>query len=71
MRLTLEMVAQMRCLYPASESALQEIEIEVRRSGQMLIEAGSSARARAALEQIHRARMKLQEFAVGGERLAA
>lgn len=70
-RLTLEMVTQMRRLYPASEYLFLEVEAQVRRGGEMLLEAGSIPRARAALEMIHGARSKLHDFAQDQTRLAA
>lgn len=70
-RSTLEMVAVMKRLHPAAQNALDEIEAEVRRGGQLLIDAGSVPRARVALETIHRARLKLQQFGIDQDRLAA
>jgi len=70
-RSTLEMVAVMKRLHPAAHSELEEIEAEVRRGGQLLIDAGSIPRARVALETIHRARLRLQAFDKEQDRLAA
>lgn len=70
-RSTLEMVSLLKRLHPAAHKALDEIEAEVRRGGQLLIDAGSIPRARVALETIHRARLQLQQFGVDQDRLAA
>ncbi len=70
-RSTLEMVSLLKRLHPAAQKALDEIEAEVRRGGQLLIDAGSVPRARVALETIHRARLQLQQFGVDQDRLAA
>ncbi len=70
-RSTLEIVALMKHLHPTFESALCEIEAEVHRAGQLLLDAGSVARARAALEALHHARQKLQQFDFAPERYTA
>lgn len=61
-RSSLEMAALLKRLHPASHRALSEIEEQVRRGGQLLLDAGSTPRARAALEIIHRARLQLEQF---------
>lgn len=70
-RSTLEMVVVMKRLHPAAQNALDEIEAEVRRGGQLLLDAESVPRARVALETIHRARLQLQQFGIDQDRLAA
>lgn len=70
-RSTLEMASLMRRLYPSLEISIGSIEAEVRRGGQLLLEAASIARARVALETIHRARLQLQQLGCELNRIAA
>lgn len=70
-RSTLEMAALMKLVYPEFESAVREIEAEVRGYGQLLLEAGSIPRARVALEAIHGARLKLQQLDLSPTRFTA
>lgn len=70
-RSTLEMAGLMRRLYPALSDSIREIEAEVRRGGEMLLEAATIPLARTALQTIHAARLKLQELDSNANRLAA
>ena len=59
-RSTLEVAHLLRRLYPNLELQIGELEAEVKKAGQSLIDAGSVARGRLALERIHRAQLALE-----------
>lgn len=59
-RSSLEVAALLKGLYPALETRIGELEREIKSAGQLLIDAGSVARARVALERIHRAQQGLE-----------
>lgn len=66
-RSTLEVAAMLKSLRPALTLEVEELESEVTRAGQLLIDAGSVARARLALERIHQVRLALEGLRVGQE----
>lgn len=66
-RSTLEVATLLKSLRPALKDQVEELEREVTCAGQLLIDAGSVARARLALERIHCVRLALEELRVKQE----
>ncbi len=50
----------LRRVYPELGAQIAALEEEIKEAGQLLIDAGSVARARLALERIHRAQLALE-----------
>ncbi|PQV63040.1 hypothetical protein B1R32_11617 [Abditibacterium utsteinense] len=70
-RSTLETARLLKRLYPGLSAQIGELEEEVERAGQLLIDAGSVARARIALERIRGAQLKLEKLRNAEFRLVA
>lgn len=70
-RSTLEVAQLLRRRYPDFEARIAELESEVESAGQLLIDAGSVARARLALERIRAAQLALEGLRTRELRLAA
>lgn len=66
-RSTLEVAALLKSVRPTLKDEVEELECEVTRAGQLLLDAGSVARARLALERIHEVRLALEELRVKRE----
>ncbi|MBW3637555.1 MAG: hypothetical protein KY445_13995 [Armatimonadetes bacterium] len=66
-RSTLEVAALLKSVRPALTHEVEELECEVTRAGQLLLDAGSVARARLALERIHQVRLTLEALRVKQE----
>ncbi len=66
-RSTLEVAALLKSLRPALTHEVEELECEVTLAGQLLLDAGSVARARHALERIHEVRLALEDLRVKQE----
>lgn len=61
-RSTLEVAALLKSLFPTLTAEVENLKNEVVEAGQLLIDAGSVARARLALERIHEVRLALEEL---------
>jgi hypothetical protein len=63
-RSTLEVASVLRRVYPRLEAQVYELEKEVEAAGQQLLEAGSVARARGALDRILQVRLALEKLSL-------
>lgn len=70
-RSTLEVAVMLKQIYPALAPQINDLEAEVKSAGQLLIDAGSVARGRLALERIRLAQVALENLRNQEFRLAA